>query len=162
MGAATDEIDRQISETRDNIDENLGVLERRAASNAMRYGRIAAVVLGAVAMAGVGVLIYRRNQPAVATGADAGHVDPGAQGLPDSLRDLPDEVKARLKKPLPSIKIVVNGEEDSKEPGTAENILRKVAPALVSTASGALIDRFVRPADPLDEKSSRAVAPAFD
>jgi hypothetical protein len=162
MGAATDEIDRQISETRDNIDENLGVLERRAASNAMRYGRIAAVVLGVVAVACAGVLIYRRiNRPSRREQMQ-GMLIQALKDLPDSLRDLPDEVKARLKKPLPSIKIVVNGEEDSKEPGTAESIVRKVAPALVSTASGALIDRFVRPADPLNEESSRTVAPAFD
>jgi hypothetical protein len=60
MGASADEIDRQINETRDHIDQNLGVLEKRAASNAMRYGRIAAVVLGVVIVAGAGVLIYRR------------------------------------------------------------------------------------------------------
>jgi hypothetical protein len=162
MGAATDEIDRQISETRDNIDQNLGVLERRAASNAMRYGRVAAVVLGVVAVAGAGVLIYRRiNRPSRREQMQ-GMLIQVLKDLPDTLRDLPDEVKARLKKPLPSIKIVVNGEEDSKQPGTAKSIVRKVAPAFVSTASGALIDRFVRPADPPDDKSSRTVAPAFD
>jgi len=64
MGVTADEIDRQINETRDHIDENLGVLERRAASNAIRYGRVAAMVLGVVAVAGAGVLIYRRiNRP---------------------------------------------------------------------------------------------------
>jgi hypothetical protein len=162
MGAAADEIERQISETRDHIDENLGVLERRAASNAMRYARIAAVVLGVVAVVGAGALIYRRiNRPSRRDQMQRMLIQ-ALKDFPDSLRDLPDEVKARFKKPLPSIKVVVNGNEDSKEPGTAESILRKIAPAVVSTASGALIDRFVRPADPLDEKSSRTAAPAFD
>jgi hypothetical protein len=162
MGPSTDEIDRQINETRDHIDENLGVLEGRAASKAMRYGRVAAVVLGVVAVAGAGVLIYRRvNRPSRRAQLQAMFIE-ALKELPDTLRDLPDEVSARLKKPLPSIKVVVNGEEASKEPGTVESIMRKVAPAVVTTASGALIDRFVRPADPLDDKSSRAVAPAFD
>jgi hypothetical protein len=162
MGASTDEIDRQINETRDHIDENLAVLERRAASNATRYGRLAVMVLGVVAVVGAGALIYQRikrpsrRQQLQVTLKDA------LKDLPDTLRGLPDEVAARLKRPLPSIKVVVNGAEDSKEPGTVESIVRKVAPAVVTTASGALIDRFVRPSDPLDEKSSRTVVPAFD
>ena len=161
MGASADEIDRQIDETRDHIDKNLGELEQRAASNAMRYGRVAAVVLGVVAVAGAGVLIYRRiSRPSRRQQLQRMLID-ALKELPDTLRDLPDEVTSRLKKPLPSIKVVVNGKGDSKEPGTVEGIVRKVAPAVVTTASGALIDRFVRPADPLDETSSRAT-PAFD
>ena len=162
MGAAADEIDRQISETRDHIDENLAVLERRAASSAMRYGRIAAVVLGVAAVAGAGLLIYRRVNRSSRREQMQGILIQALKDLPDSLRDLPHEVTARFNKRLPSIKVVVNGEGNSKKPGTAERIVRKVAPAVVSTASGAVIDRFVRPADPLDEKSSRTVNPAFD
>jgi hypothetical protein len=162
MGAAADEIDRQIDETRDHIDANLGVLEQRAASNAKRYGRVAAVVLGVVAVAGAGVLIYRRiNRPSRRDRLQ-GMLIAALKDLPDSLRDLPDEVKSRLKKPLPSIQVVINGKEDSKEPGAVESIVRKVAPAFVTTASGALIDRFVRQSDPLEERSSRSAAPAFD
>ena len=162
MGAAADEIDRQIDETRDHIDQNLGVLEQRAASNARRYVRVAAVVLGVVAVAGAGVLIYRRiNRPSRRARLQ-GMLVAALKDLPESLRDFPDEVASRLKKPLPSIKVVVNGEGDSKEPGTFEGIVRRVAPAVVTTASGALIDRFVRPAGPLDEESSRRVAPAFE
>jgi hypothetical protein len=162
MGAAADEIDRQIGETRDHIDENLGVLEQRAASNARRYGRVAVVLVGMAAVVGAGVLIYRRINPPSRREQVQRMLIQALKDLPDSLRDLPDEAKARFKNPLPRIKVVVNGEEDSNERGTAESIVRKVAPAVVSTASGALVDRFVRPADPLDEKSSRSVAPAFD
>jgi hypothetical protein len=159
MGAEADEIDRQISETRDHIDENLGVLERRAASNAMRYGRVAAVVLGVVAVAGAGVLIYRRiNRPSRREQLQ-GMVIQALKDLPDSLRDLPEEVTSRLKKPLPSIKLEVNGAGASSEPATLGRIARKVAPTIVTTASGALLDRFVRQPDPLREKST---GPAFD
>jgi hypothetical protein len=157
MGVSTDEIDRQIDETRDHIDQNLGVLERRAASNAARYGRVAAVLLGVVAVAGAGVLVYRRiNRPSRRERLQAMLVE-ALKDLPDTLRDLPDEVTSRLKKPLPSIKVVVNGKDDSKE-----GIVRKVVPAVVTMASGALIDRFVRRSDALDQKSSRGVAPASD
>jgi hypothetical protein len=158
MGASADEIDRQISETREHIDENLGVLEKRAASNAMRYGRLAAIVLGVVTVAGAGVLIYRRmNRPSKREQLQSMLVE-ALRDLPDSLRDLPKEVTSRLKKPLPSIKVVVNGDEAVREPGTIETLVRKVAPAVVGTASTALIERFTRPAD----TAERSAVPAYD
>jgi hypothetical protein len=162
MGPSADEIDRQISETREHIDQNLGVLERRAASNAKRYGRIAAIVLGAAAVAGAGVLIYRHLARPSRREQLQGMLIEALKDLPDTLRDLPDEVTSRLKKPLPSIKVVVNGEEATKGPGTFESIARKVAPAVLTTASGALIDRLTRQPDPLGAKASRSAVPAFD
>jgi hypothetical protein len=162
MGAAADEIDRQIKETREHMDENIGTLERRAASNATRYGRIAAVVLGVVAVAGTGLLIYRRMHRPSRTGQFRGMVLEVLKDLPDSLRDLPGEVTTRLKRPLPSIKVEINGEGDAREPGRFEGIVRKVAPAVVTTASSALIDRFARQSDPFEHKHSRSTAPAYD
>lgn len=160
MGASADEIDRQINETRDHIDQNLGVLEKRAATNAMRYGRIAAVVLGVVSVAGVGVLIYRRmNRPSRREQLRSMVLE-ALRELPGSLRDLPDEVTSRLKKPLPSAKVVVNGDE-AREPGTLESVVRRGAPALVGTASTALIERFTRPSDPA-EPGERSAVPAYD
>ena len=158
MGASADEIDRQINETRDHIDQNLGVLEKRAASNAMRYGRIAAVVLGVVTVAGAGVLIYRRMNRASRREQLQGMLLEALRDLPGSLRDLPDEVTSRLKRPLPSVKVVVNGEEAGKDPGTLESVVRKVAPAVVGTASTALIERFTRPS----ETRERSAVPAYD
>lgn len=160
MGASADEIDRQIKETREHIDANLGVLEQRAASNAVRYGRIAALIVGVVAVAGAGVLIYRRINRPTRTEQLRSMVIEALKDLPDSLRDLPDEVSARLKRPLPSIKVVVNGDA-SEEPGTLERVVRRVAPAVVGTASSALIERFTRASD-REEIPSRSTAPAFD
>jgi hypothetical protein len=162
MGASTDEIDRQIKETREHMDENLGMLEQRAASNVMHYGRIAAVVLGVVAVAGTGVLIYRRMRRPSRREQLQSMVLEMLRDLPDTLRDLPGEVGSRLKKPLPSIKVVVNGEDESKEPGTLESIVRRVTPAVVTTASGAVIDRVMRQSDPHDHNHSRSAVPAYD
>src|SRR4029077_13566032 len=47
MGASTDEIVRQIAETRDHVDENLTILERRAAANARRVAIIVAAGVAA-------------------------------------------------------------------------------------------------------------------
>src|SRR4030088_434241 len=110
MGAAADEIDRQIKVTRDHMDENIGVLEQRAASRAVRYGRIVAIALGVGALAGVGVLVYRRmNQPSRKEQLQRMLIE-ALKDLPDSVRDLPDEVINRFKKPLPLFKVVVNDE----------------------------------------------------
>jgi hypothetical protein len=162
MGAAADEIDRQIKETRDHMDENIGVLERRAASNAVRYGRIVAIAIGVVALTGAGVLIYRRmNQPSRREELQRMLID-ALKDLPDSVRDLPGEVTTRLKKPLPSVKVVVNGEDQATEPGTLESIVRKVAPAVVGTASTALIGRFTRKPDLTDDRLPRSSTPSYD
>jgi hypothetical protein len=160
MGASADEIDRQIKETRDHIDENLGVLEQRAASSAVRYGKIAAVIVGVVAVAGAGVLIYRRINRPTRTEQLRSIVIEALKDLPDSLRDLPEEVSARLKRPVPSIRVVVNGEA-SEEPGTFERVVRRVAPAAVGTASSALIERLTRTPDS-EDIPSRSRVPAFD
>jgi hypothetical protein len=160
MGASADEIDRQIKETREHIDENLGVLEQRAASNAARYGKIAAVIIGVIAVAGAGVLIYRRLNRPTRTEQLRSMVIEALKDLPDSLHDLPDEVSARLKKPLPSIKIVVNGDA-SEEPGIVERVVRRVAPAVAGTASSALIERFTRSSDS-EDTPVRSTVPAFD
>jgi hypothetical protein len=159
MGASADEIDRQINETRDHIDQNLGVLEKRAASNAVRYGRIAAVVLGVVTVAGAGVLIYRRmNRPSRREQLQSMLID-ALRDLPNSLREIPGEMTSRLKESLPSVKVVVNSDEAGREPGTLESVVRKIAPAVVGTASTALIERFTRPSP---DPAERSAVPAYD
>jgi len=160
MGHSEDEIDRQIKETREHIDENLGVLEQRAASNGMRYGKIAAMIVGVAVVAGAGVLIYRRMSRPTRTEQLRKMLVEALKDFPDSLRELPDEVSTRLKKSLPSIKVVVNGEE-FEEPGTLERIMRRVVPAVVGTASGAVIERFTRSSDPGDAPA-RSTAHAND
>jgi hypothetical protein len=161
MGASEDEIDRQIKETRQHIEDNLDVLEQRATSNAVRYGKIAAVVVGVAVMAGAGVLIYRRiNRPTRREQLRSMLIE-ALKDLPDALRDLPEDVASKVKRQLPSIKIVVNGEDEAREPGTLESIVRRVAPALVGTASSAVIGRFRRTPD-LEDAPSRLTATAYD
>jgi hypothetical protein len=161
MGASEDEIDRQIKETREHIDDNLGVLEQRATSNAVRYGKIAVVVVGVAVMAGAGVLIYRRINRPRRTEQLRRMLMEALNELPDALRDLPEEVANKVKRPWPSVKIVVNGEDEAREPGTLESIVRRVAPALVGTASSAVIGRFTRTSD-LEDAPSRSTVSAYD
>ena len=139
MGASAREIEREIRATRERMDENLTRLEGRAASDAVRFGRIAAVILGVVAVGGAAFLVYRRTRrPTLRDRLDELYLD--------NLRALAAEATGRLKDRLPSVTVRVN-ERTEEDPGTVESILRKVAPALVGTAGSALLQRVAAPPD---------------
>jgi hypothetical protein len=63
-------------------------------------------------------------------------------------------------RPIPSN--VVNGEDEAREPGTPEGIVRKVELVIVATASSAWIGRFTRASDSTDDRSSRSTVPEYD
>jgi hypothetical protein len=136
MGASAAEIDRQISSTRDQIDANLDVLERRAASGAKRVGAIAAAgLIAGLAVAGVAYLVYRKvRKPSL-----AGRM---YEMLPDALADLPGGIKRRLK--ATPFKVVITDRSEDAEPGSWESIGRRVAPTLVSSAVSAVMAQATR------------------
>jgi hypothetical protein len=150
MGAATDQIEREIKQTRERMDGNLGVLEGRAASSAVRYGRIAGIALGVLAAGVAGYVVYRRmKRPSLK--------DRLEQLSPESLRELVVELASRVTKEVPSVTLKVN-EKSESEPGMLQSILRKVAPAIVGTASSGVIERVTRPSGDSDRPR---VAPAY-
>ena len=137
MGASAREIERQIRETRDRMDENLTRLEGRTRSGAMRYGRFAAIGLGALLLAGAAFFIYRRTRKPTLR-------DRLNELSLDNLRTLAEQMREKL----PSVTIRLN-EKTDEEPGTVESIVRKVAPALVASAGTALLERLAStPDDP--------------
>jgi hypothetical protein len=152
MGAAADEIDRQIRETRDHMDENLALLQRRTVPNARRYGRIALIVIAALAVAGAGFFAYRK----VTKRSRIQRLHGMVRDLPDSLRDLSDPVTSRLKKPLPSIRMIVNQESEARSEGRLEDIFRRVAPAVVGSAATAILQRTKRPSNSSDAPDALA------
>jgi len=136
MGASADEIDRQINSTRDQIDANLDVLERRAASGARRVGVIAAAgLIVGLAVAGAGYLVYRKvKKPSL---ADRLH-----EMLPDAISDLPDDIKSRMK--ARPFKVVITDRSDEASPGTWESIGQRLAPTIVSSAVSAMMAQAMR------------------
>jgi hypothetical protein len=137
MGASAREIERQIKETRDRMDTNLTQLEARTKSDLARYGRYAAVGVGALLLVGVAFFIYRRARKPT---------------LKDRLNELSLEnlrtLAEQMREKLPSVTVRVN-EKTEEEPGMVESIVREVAPALVGTAGTALLERFAStPGDP--------------
>lgn len=91
MGASSPEIEQQIKETRQHLDDNLDVLERRAFSGAKRLARIGvAVGVGLAATAGVVLAVYtlKRRRSLAAKVRDA---------VPGSIRRLPRRFSVKLK-----------------------------------------------------------------
>ncbi|TMC09776.1 MAG: hypothetical protein E6J30_03770 [Chloroflexi bacterium] len=134
MGAPTDEIGRQIAETRDHVDENLTILEKRAAANARRVAIIVAAGVAAGLVVGGGAfLIYRHMRK-------PGMSERLHDMIPDALTDLPETIRTRFKgRP---VKVVISSGEDRES--VWESIARKVAPAVATTMVGAVTARIVR------------------
>ncbi|HYL08649.1 MAG TPA: hypothetical protein VEU76_08860 [Candidatus Udaeobacter sp.] len=139
MGSSAREIEREIRQTRERLDTELDDLESQAASRAVRYGRVAAIALGAAAAGAAAFLVWRKTRkPSLKDRLDGLSVD--------SLRELAEEIAMRFKEQLPSVTVRVN-EEQPHEPGTFETVLRKVAPAVIGTASSAVLERIARTGD---------------
>jgi uncharacterized membrane protein YccC len=141
MGASAREIEREIKETRDRMDANLTRLEGTAATRAVRYGRWATLGVGVLAAAGVAFLVYRRTRKPKLR-----------DRLSDASVERLRELLEKLREELPSVTVRVN-DRSEREPGTVESIVRKVAPAIIGTASTAVLERIARPAQP-DRRTS--------
>ena len=133
MGATSHEIDREIRETRSRLDQDLKVLEERAATNARRIGLVAAGVGVGILAVALGVIVYRRRQQGARV-----------KNLLESLRRLPDDVSSRMKDRLPLKVVVTDRAREESASGTVVGIIRKVAPAVIGSAAGAIASRAGR------------------
>ena len=136
MGATADEIDREIGATRDHVDQNLTILERRAMKGARRYGTMVAIGLVAgVLVGGAAFVIYRTvRKPAMAERLSG--------MMPDALGEIPDSVREKLKRR--PVRVVISTAEDREM--AWESVARKVAPMIATSVAGALASRLARPA----------------
>jgi len=141
MGASSDQINEEITETRSQLDQTLGILERRAALGARRYGRIAAGAAVGILAVVIGAIAYRRRRQRAA-------VKQVRDVLFESVRDLPDEVTSRLKRRLPIKVMVTDGAHEESATSAWAGIARKVAPAVAGSATGAVMSRLVRRTPP--------------
>ena len=143
MGAKADEIDREISATRDHVDQNLAILERRAMKGARRYGSMAAIgLVTGVLVAGAAFLIYRAvRKPAMAE---------RLRGMmPNALGELPDSVREKLKRR--PVRVVISTAEDRAR--AWESAARKMAPMIATSVATAVASRIARPAPGTGKKS---------
>jgi hypothetical protein len=136
MRTTPDELERQTNEMRDNVEDNFEGFERRVPSDVQLYGRIAVISLAVVVLAGAGYLVYRRvRRPTLAKRLRA--------RVLDSMRDVPPELRSRLKKQIPRVKVVVSNKADEGL-GTLETMARRVTPAVVGSATTAVLEHFTR------------------
>lgn len=133
MGDSSAEIEQDIRETRDELDRQLNVLERRAVSGARKYGLMAAGIAVGVLAVAAGVVLYRRSRRTPVT---------RLQTMVRSARRLPEKARERL----PIRVVVMDRTRDERAPGTLAGIAQKVAPAVAGSATGAILARFGRPA----------------
>ena len=133
MGASSAEIDQEIREARGELDRQLTVLERRAASGLRRYGLMAAGLAVGVLAVTAGVVLYRRRRRTPVT---------RLRRMVRSARRLPERARERL----PIRVVVTDRAGDERSPGTLASIAQKVAPAVAGSATGAVLARFGRPA----------------
>jgi hypothetical protein len=90
MRGSRDDIERQANEMSDDIEQDFGSLEQPPALDARPFGRIAVIGVAVLALAGAGYFVYRRvKRPTLAKRLRTRVID--------SLRDLPPELKSRLK-----------------------------------------------------------------
>ena len=138
MGSSAAEIDRQIASTRDHLDENLGVLEKRAASGAKKVGGMAAAGLVAgLAVAGLAYLVLRKvRKPSL--GERVNDI------MPDAFADLRDDLKKRFGN-RPFRVVITSGDAARAESGGSlwQATARKVAPAAATAAASALVARLM-------------------
>lgn len=137
MGASADEIDREISATRDQVDRNLSILERRAMTGARRYGAMAAIGLAAGALlAGTAYLAYRRlRKPSMSERVRG--------AMPDTIGDLPGSVREKFKRR--PVRVVISTAEDRDRERLWELVARKVVPVIATSAVSAAVARISRP-----------------
>ncbi|HET7466740.1 MAG TPA: hypothetical protein VFL29_08730 [Candidatus Dormibacteraeota bacterium] len=135
MGAPTDEIGRQIAETRNHVDENLDILEKRAAANARRVAvMVAAGVAAGLVVGGVAFLIYRQVRKPGMSERLHGMV-------PDALTDLPQTIRTKFKgRP---VRVVISSGEDRES--VWETVARRAAPAVVTSIVTAAVSRAIGP-----------------
>jgi hypothetical protein len=133
MGGSTDEIGRQIAETRDHVDENLTILEQRAAANARRVAiMVAAGVAAGVVIGGAAFLIFRQMRK-------PGMSERLHDMVPDALTDLPQTIRSRFKgRP---VRVVISNGEDRES--VWASVARRAAPAVVTSVVTAAVSRAI-------------------
>ncbi len=148
MGSSAAEIDKQITSTRDHLDANLDVLEKRAASGAKRVATMAAIGLVAgLAVGGAAYLVMRRmRKPSL---GDRMH-----DAVPDAFNGLRDDLRKRFGgRPF---KVVITSADADDGGSVWKSTARKVAPTVATTAVSALMAQVMKRRPKSTETATRA------
>ena len=137
MGSSSAEINDQIATTREHLDANLDVLERRASSGLKRAGTLGGIGLAAGLAAGaIFYFAYRRlHKPSVR--------DRVQEAMPD-FTEFQKELKKRFGN-RPFKVVITTADSGTSERGSIwESTARKVAPTIVTSAASAVMAAAMR------------------
>jgi hypothetical protein len=153
LGTSSDEIARQIAETREDIEEKIVVLRERSARAVQRSKRALLIAAGVGAAAAVaivgGIVVYRMTRPATVRERVL-RVIPG--GWFERLQHLREKLELGVRKQLPSLRLYVGDKQVGEEPpsNTAQKVGLRLAQAAGTAIGGAIVQRLMSRFDPKD------------
>lgn len=149
MGPSSDQIERQIVQTRGSMESKIVELRERSERNLARAKRTALIVAGAGAALGVvavgAFVIYRLTRP-TSTGERVRRLLPrGLQRVPRSLGHARLAAGKRLRDGVPPMRLYVGDRQVGEERPTTqwEKIAVRAAQAAGTAAAGAIASRVM-------------------
>lgn len=150
MATPSDEIVRQISETRGEMESRILELRERGRRTVNRTRRLAVigagVAAGALLAVGIGVAVYRMTRPPTVEERLLRVLPGRLQGL----RGLGRLARVRLQEGLPPMRLYVGDRQVGEEPPSTrwEKIGIRFAQTFASAAAGAFVNRFMQRLSP--------------
>ena len=157
MGTSSDEIARQIAETREEIEDKIVVLRERSARAVRRSKRALLIAAGVGAAAAVvilgGIVIYRLTRP-VTPRERMARVIPVAWW--ERAMNLREFWELGWRKRVPPLRVYVGDKQVGEEPpsNTAQKIALRIAQAAGTAIGGAIVQRVMSRFDKSDAAST--------
>ena len=157
MGNSSDEIARQIAETREDIENKIVTLRERSEVAVRRSKRallIAAGVGAAAAVAVVGaIVVYRMTRP-VTPRERVARVIPAIWW--ERAKNLRESWELGVRKQVPPLRLYVGDKQIGEEPpaNTTRKILLRIAQAAGTAIGGAIVQRVMSRFDRSDAAST--------
>ena len=146
MGPSSDEIARQIAETRDDMEDRILTLRERSEVAVRRGQRAILVAAGVGAVVAIGVVaaivIYRVTRPTTAR-ERLGRVIPG--GWWERVKHARESVELGVRKTVPPVRLYVGDKQVGEEPpsNTMQKIALRLAQAAGTAIGGAIVQRML-------------------
>jgi hypothetical protein len=157
LGTSSDEIARQIAETRNDIEDKIVTLRERgevAVERSKRALLIAAGIGAAAAVAVVGaIVVYRMTRPATAR-ERVERVIPSVWW--ERLKNLRASWELGVRKQVPPLRVFVGDKQVGEEPpsNATQKILLRLAQAAGTAIGGAIVQRVMSRFDRKDAAST--------
>jgi hypothetical protein len=150
MGASSDQLNREIAETRSSIESRIVELRQRGRRQVRRYTRTAVIALGvgaAVGVAAVGAyVVYRYTRPPSRRERLQRLVPGAVAGRLQDLGRLRESLELGLRRQIPSMRLYVGERQVGEEPSRSrvQRMAVEAAQAMGTAAGTALAASLAR------------------